>query len=312
MQDNNIMRDWLSRRKISDSIISEFGIHWGSNPNVGGGCIVIPIHGPDGEFLYNKYRRNPLSEDTPKYVYDKGGKIALYAVDKIDAGGPVLITEGEMDALVAWSSNIPAVSSTGGAMSFQEEWAKMLECNDVTFCFDNDAVGGAGMVKALGIIPKARVLFLPDRPGVKDISDYVAAGGDLKELLSTARAFDGLESVVSDRAERLALWKSVHFHDAYIKEHTKPTYAPRSEADRTGVAEGVARAKAYPITSLLEFNTRGKAICPFHNEKTGSLHYYKDQNRAYCFGGCGRGYDSIDVYRKLYGVGFKEAVEKLQ
>jgi DNA primase len=72
----------------------------------------------------------------------------------------------------------------------------------------------------------------------------------------------------------------------------------------------VLRAKSYPLTNLIEFRQR-KACCPWHSEKTPSLHYYPKTNTAYCFGACGKAYDSIDAYRLKNGVGFVDAVKAL-
>ncbi len=308
MQDNKMFfKDWLYRRKISDSIISEFNVHWGSNPILGE-CIVIPVNDVDGNFSFNKYRRNPLQQTTPKYLYDKGAKTALYGADRIQNSKTVLITEGEMDCLVAWSHNIPAVSGTGGAMTFLPEWIDILKDKEIVICFDNDEAGGAGMVRVLQSLPQAKVLFIPDRPNIKDISDYVTNGGDLQELLRTAIHFGSVQDVIDNRSERLALWKSVCFHDAYLKEHIKPTYVAQPRSNK-GDGE-IQRAKSYPIDQLIDFK-KNKACCPFHNEKTPSLHYYRENNSVYCFG-CAKYGDAIDVYRQLHNCSFKQAIKALQ
>ena len=76
MQENMFL-NWLKHRHISDSILSEFQIHLGNSP-IMGECIVIPIKDTDGNFSFNKYRRNPSIDIKPKYIYDKGGKVTLY------------------------------------------------------------------------------------------------------------------------------------------------------------------------------------------------------------------------------------------
>lgn len=304
----NMFRDWLFRRRISDSVINEFNVHSGKHP-VLGECIVIPVHDELGNFSFNKYRRNPISTDAPKYLYDKGAKILLYGASKIKNETTVLITEGEMDCLVAWSANIPAVSGTGGAMSFPIEWKPQFEDKEVIICFDNDKAGGEGASRVLEIIPHAKILFLPDRPDIKDISDYVSNGGNLNELIRTAKKFNSIEDVLDDKAERASIWQSTYFHDAYIKKHSKPAFIrPKKNSELT---DKISRAKNFPITDLLSF-TAGKAKCIWHKEKEPSLSYYPENNKVYCFGGCGRAYDAIDVYRQLNNCTFKEAVEKLQ
>lgn len=73
----------------------------------------------------------------------------------------------------------------------------------------------------------------------------------------------------------------------------------------------IARAKQHPITEFIEFKG-SMARCPFHSEKSASFHYYKESNTTYCFGGCGKAFDVIDIYQKLYNCTFIEAVKKLQ
>lgn len=307
MQQNIFFNDWVHRRHISQYVIDEFGVHWGYNP-VFGECIVIPVHTTEGEIAFNKYRRDPRQEQKPKYLYDKGSSIVLYGLHKIINEKSILITEGELDALVAWSAHIPATTSTGGASSFQKSWQTFFSDKEVTICFDNDEAGAQGMVRALEYIPHAYIMFLPDRPGIKDISDYVASGGDLHELMRTRVRFTCLQDVIDHRAQRLSLWQSTYFHDAYIEKYTKPVHVPREYS--SDVEDEISRAKAYPIQNLISF-TRYKACCIWHNEKTPSLQYYPKNNVVHCFG-CGKHADAIDVYRQLHNCSFKEAVQKLQ
>jgi len=302
MQFNNVFQDWLKTNKISPDIQREFNLSFTDS-------IVIPVCDADGNFIFNKYRRSPLTTVGPKYRYDNGGKVTLYAWHKAKTHDTILITEGEKDCLVAWSHNIPAVTSTGGAQSFQKDWASLFTDKNIIVCLDNDGAGAEGMVRILDILPQAKILLLPDMPNVKDISDYVNAGGNLHELIKTARHFNGIDEVTEDRFTRIALFKSVFFHDAYIKKHTKVNTYPSER--KTFSNDKVTQARTYPITELMTFN-RNKALCPFHNEKSPSLHYYPKTNTCYCFGGCGRAYDSIDIYRKLYNCSFTEAINKLQ
>lgn len=306
MQDN-IMNDWLCRRKISDSIINEFGIHWGNN-NTLGECIIIPVYDEQGVFIFNKYRRNPLHDVKPKYIYDKGASAVLYGLHKIKDAKTILITEGEMDCLVAWSCNIPAVSGTGGANTFFEEWGKYFIDKEVILCFDNDRAGGEGMVNVLKIVPHAKIVFIPDRPGIKDISDYVQNGGDLPALLRTAQSLNTIEKVMEDRANRQSIWLSTFYHEEFIKEHTKVVFEPRKRD--TKITDKILKAKDYLITDLIKFE-KNKSNCIWHNEKTPSLNYYTNTNSVYCFG-CGKSGDAIDVYRQINNCTFKEAIEKLQ
>lgn len=309
MQENSIMKNWFMHRHVSDEILKEFNIYWGSSP-IMGECIVIPVLGQDGNFLFNKYRRNPMIDAKPKYLYDKGSRVTLYGWWKAKKEKSILITEGEFDSLVAWSHNIPAITSTGGALSFQEEWSNLLSEKEVTLCFDNDNAGGQGMARALKYIPHASILFIPDRPGIKDLTDYVSSGGNLSELLKTKIHFNNLQEVIDDKINRIATFRSTWFHDAYIEENTVPEYVEKRRPLGKEINDEILIAKSVPIPKLLKFNHERKTNCIWHNEKSASLHYYKDTNTVYCFG-CGKHGDVIDVYRQVNNCSFTEAVRNL-
>jgi DNA primase len=304
MQLNSLHKDWLNKRGITDEVLRLFNITTHEHPQIGE-CIRIPYTD-----THSKYRRDPLDERKPKYLYDTGGKVTLYGLEHITREhNDILITEGELDALVAWSLNIPAVSSTGGAMSWQEHWAQEIEGYNIYLCFDNDDAGAEGMVKVLKYIPNAKVIFIPEQPHVKDISDFVARGGDFHQLMATAKSYPDITAVQEEKTLRAAQWLPTRFHDAYI-DANRPQNRTNQEVSKYTGDDRVLRAKSYPMPSLIEF-TKRKACCPWHNEKTPSLHYYPKTNSAYCFGGCGRAYDSIDAYRNKYNCSFLEAVKAL-
>ena len=57
----------------------------------------------------------------------------------------------------------------------------------------------------------------------------------------------------------------------------------------------------------IKVNRNGMAVCPFHNDKNPSM---KLDKRFHCFG-CGADGDVIDFSARLFGLGLKEAAEKL-
>lgn len=301
---NQYFKSWLNKRGITDEVIALFNITDYEHPTIGE-CIRIPITNS-----WSKYRRDPREDVKPKYLYDTGSKITLYGADKITASHPyVVITEGELDALVLWSQNIPAVSSTGGALSFQSEWAELLKDKEVFICFDNDNAGAEGMVKALTYLPHAKIILFPNITGVKDISDYVAHGYDFRSLMATAKSYNGNADVEEDKTRRIPLLLPTTFHEAYLDYHRRVAQRTESQNNYQG-EDTILKAKTYPLSNFIEF-TRYKAVCPWHKEKTPSLHYYPKSNTAYCFGSCGRTYDAIDFYREAHHCGFKKAVEEL-
>jgi len=296
------MHKWLRERKISEQVEKEFNLSFDNH-------ITIPVYDSSGQFSFNKYRRSPDKNTGMKYWYDKGASVELYGWHKAKEHKTILITEGEVDCLVAWSHNIPAVTSTGGAMSFQEEWGELLKDKEVILCFDNDHAGAEGMVKVLNYVPHAKVLIIPDESDMKDVSDYVMRGGDLHKFIQTAQHFDSIEEVKEDQGNRIAVFKCHTFHDSYIKKHTR--VAPKNVKRVDFSNDKVVNAKNYPITNLIAFNSNKKALCPYHQEKTPSLTYFKNDNTVFCFG-CSKKADSIDLYQKLNGGDYKNAVNKLQ
>lgn len=301
MEFNTVFEAWLTANKIAPQVREIFNIFFTDK-------IVFPVYDIDGNFLFNKYRRNPLTEEGPKYTYDFGGKVTLYGYHLAKEHDTILITEGEKDCLVSWSHNIPAITSTGGALSFQENWIDLLKDKNIIIGLDNDKAGYDGLVKILDMLPNARILLLPDIPNVKDISDYVNMGGNLTELINTARHFKDISEVKEDRIKRIAYFQSVGFHDAYIKKHTKVNNYTGER--KTFSSDKVMNAKGYPVSQLLSFDKKGKTKCPFHNEKTESFQYYKATNSCYCFG-CGKYADAIDIYKQIHSCTFTEAVKFL-
>lgn len=307
MQDNrlldNRLLNWIISRGITPAIIEQFDLTEYNHPIIGN-CIKIPIQGGN----FNKYRRDPAQEIKPKYIYDRGGKAFLYGSPYIKDKEVVLITEGELDSLIAWSNNVPAVSSTGGAMTFLPEWVALLEGKKVYLCFDNDQTGAEGMVKVLNLIPHAKVILIPERPNIKDLTDYIKCGGDIHNLINTAKHYTSIEEIKEERSQRISLFESVRFHDAFI-EHHSPKVIPNSLYQSKDNSD-LERVKTYPINRLVEF-TRKQTCCIWHNEKTPSLTYYPKTNTVYCFG-CSKHGDVIDVYRQIHNCSFKEAVDGLK
>ncbi|MEA3399323.1 MAG: CHC2 zinc finger domain-containing protein [Patescibacteria group bacterium] len=78
----------------------------------------------------------------------------------------------------------------------------------------------------------------------------------------------------------------------------------------SSIKNKIQKAKSYPIENLIDFNNAGFALCIEHNEKTPSMKWYKDTNKAHCFG-CGKTFDTIDAFMIINNVDFNEAIEKL-
>ncbi len=85
---------------------------------------------------------------------------------------------------------------------------------------------------------------------------------------------------------------------------------------RAEYAEYAERIKAaVPIREFLEMNgiqvnRRGFAVCPLHGDKNPSLKVYGGDRGWACFG-CHKGGNVINLAMELYGIGFRDAVRRL-
>ena len=62
-----------------------------------------------------------------KITFPKGIEAQIYGWEIIEKGGKnLLICEGELDRLVATSKGLAAITSTHGAATFKEDWAKEI------------------------------------------------------------------------------------------------------------------------------------------------------------------------------------------
>ncbi len=335
------VREWFQRRSITQEVLDLFRISWD-------GRIVIPVFSPQGEFLFNKYRRDPASQEGPKYTYDAGGKVALYGAHLLGEVTRVIITEGEIDALFLRSLGYDSISSTGGAGSFSPSWIELLYDREVVICYDNDEAGIRGALKVQKYIRWATIAQLPRLTKVKDVSDFgeycVARGTstfmELGKIFNAAQSYDCDEIMVkaddtlvfkrgvnAQYLARIATMRNLRsnasrvgsgdtlFYDILIAD--QQTYIEdvkrlmRKKKVFTGKNEkSVEAARAVPITNYIKFNRQGMAKCLWHKEDTASMHYMRDANKVHCFGGCGTK-NVVDVVMVLNTCSFSDALEKL-
>jgi hypothetical protein len=103
----------------------------------------------------------------------------------------------------------------------------------------------------------------------------------------------------------------IETHEGFIRGYERELSLlsmPKDQLQRD--EDAVAKAMAVRIDELIKFDKANMAKCIFHEEKHASLHYIKKSNRVHCFG-CAKTFGAIDVFMKLNGVGFREAVKAL-
>lgn len=116
----------------------------------------------------------------------KGTPYRLPAVvAAVDRGDPVWVVEGERDADTLAREGIAATCNAGGAGKWTDAHSRWLTGAHVTVCTDADEPGrrhAAAVVASLAGVA-ASVRLVEPAPGCKDISDHLAAGKALTEVV---------------------------------------------------------------------------------------------------------------------------------
>lgn len=184
-------RKYLNGRGISDQIIDDFKIiekvHKGSK------YIALPVEDSSGTVIGSKLRECP--EFGNKKLWDqKGGSAQLfgfhYAKNHPHLGRTIVITEGELDALAVISQGYAAVSSTGGANTWNDGWSELIKNNydTVYVALDNDEAGKKGTKKVVESLWKNKaqniyIVNLPTERGLKDIGEFIQSGETVSEIV---------------------------------------------------------------------------------------------------------------------------------
>ncbi|MDD5244073.1 MAG: CHC2 zinc finger domain-containing protein [Syntrophorhabdaceae bacterium] len=91
--------------------------------------------------------------------------------------------------------------------------------------------------------------------------------------------------------------------EIYFRRH------PANKQKQEITDDDIRRAKEYPFEELYEFK-RGMALCPFHDDRQPSFSLHN--NRATCFGACGKTWDTIAFVMEREGLSFIDAVKRLR
>jgi DNA primase len=130
-----------------------------------------------GRDTRNWYREQ--GDTPPKYRAVTGSRNALYGANLVQPERPVVLVEGELDALTvnqeAWDvASAVATGSTGGGRALR--WKVRLQrASTVLVAFDNDAPGEEASAWWLDALPNARRW----RPYWGDVNDLLTGGEDV-------------------------------------------------------------------------------------------------------------------------------------
>lgn len=161
-----------------------------------GDRITIPVYDRNGN-VANIRKYKPDAKDR-KTINMKGfGAARLYPLDSLEAEDEwIIVTEGEMKALLLCQLGLHGISPTGGVATWKEEWTEEFRDKRVAILFDIDKAGRTATAKIIRrLFPVARevkdvVLPLNTKEFPKgDITDYVQSQNadvtDVRSLIAS-------------------------------------------------------------------------------------------------------------------------------
>lgn len=194
--------DRLAARGLDVELASRLG--FGSARRDGGDCLVIPFL-RNGEVVRRKYRAFDATEGKPKWSQDKGGLKVAFNEDCLRddtlIGQPLIITEGEFDAVAAIQAGFPrTISVPDGApppgertkadleAGVKYDWLKDIwplltkeRVGEIILAADGDENGAALLQDLSVLLGRSRCKFLTyPRPKVQGEHERCK---DLNEVL---------------------------------------------------------------------------------------------------------------------------------
>lgn len=141
--------------------------------------ITLPwYHG--GDLWKLAVRRLNPAEDQKKYGQVVGSSEGLYGADKVESGKPVMIVEGEFDALSVQqvAGDLVLCVATGSTTrGYTPRWVQLLQqCPTILQSFDSDAEGDEWAHRWLHTFPQA----MRWQPWQHDTNDMLTKGEDIR------------------------------------------------------------------------------------------------------------------------------------
>jgi len=291
------IREYLRvQRGIAETVIDLYLLGWN------GSRIAIPILDRNGEFAFFKLARDPDDNTgSPKMLATPGAHAALYGWERIVVGREqIIICEGEFDRLVLESRGFAAVTSTGGALTFRPEWAEAFrDIPNIFICFDNDDAGHEGAERVAQLIPRARIVQLPEEVGEGgDVTDYFVRvgknGEEFRELLEAAQPLPQRETTPPRNS---GTYRAVSAID--------------DEVDRVKSLVAIEDVIARYIPLRRSSQNYLVARCPFHEDRNPSFVVYPQTQSFYCFG-CREHGDVLSFLMRIERLTFPEALKALR
>ena len=154
------------------------------------GILIPGVIGATGWYLK---MRPTHPRDGQKYKHVRGGRQALYLADTMANDMPVVVCEGELDALLLLQhirniSSVVTLASATGDLNLATWGIYLLRPSSFILAQDRDEAGEKGAQKMNWLHNSIRLRIPALREGDKDITDYYKSGGSLPALIQDALA----------------------------------------------------------------------------------------------------------------------------
>lgn len=180
----------LERRGLDTELCTALGIETATAADGGDDWIAIPYR-RGGLTVHHKYRRVIKRKDAVNFAMDKGAETFWWNIDVITdktlADQPLVITEGEVDAIVAiqaWKGRVISVPNGAPERQCKSGYAYLADTLDmmrhvreIIIATDADAPGVA-LLNDLAIrLGKGRCRFAAYQDGCKDLNEVLHRHG---------------------------------------------------------------------------------------------------------------------------------------
>jgi len=159
-------------------------------------------HDEAGQLLFQTVRFSPKDfqqrqpDGQGNWIYNlKGVRRVLYHLPELLAADPanwVFVDEGEKDVETLRRHGMVATCNPMGAGKWRAEYAQFLRYRRVAILVDNDKPGrdhGQDVAKSLqGVAAEVKLVDLPGLPEKGDVSDWLALGHQVAELVALVNA----------------------------------------------------------------------------------------------------------------------------
>jgi twinkle protein len=225
--------EWLAKRGISKHTADKAKLFsadkWFARLNKTADCIGFPYY-RDGALVAAKYRSFPEKD----FTQDSGGAHDFFGIDNVDKGKPLVIVEGEIDALTLMEAGIENAVSVPSGAPIKVADGKVLPSEDKKFAY---------VWNARGIIDAVPYVVLA--------TDQDGPGQALAEELARR---------IGKEKCRVAKFDAKDLNDIFLD----PT---RQGAD--SVKEVIEKAQPYPVSGLSDAGTYEDRINDLFTKGTG-------------------------------------------